>query len=94
MATARWNGEVIAESDDTEVVEGNHYFPPDSVRSEFLHPTAHHTYCPWKGNASYYTLEVGGRENENAAWYYPAPYRKAAHIKDYVAFYPSVEVSA
>jgi uncharacterized protein (DUF427 family) len=62
------------------------------VRSEFLEPTDHSTHCPWKGDASYYTLRVNGQENADAAWYYPQPYEKAAKIKDYVAFYPSVEV--
>jgi uncharacterized protein (DUF427 family) len=85
---------VIAESDKTEIVEGNHYFPPDSVHIQYLRPTEHTTHCGWKGDASYYTLHVDGKDNENAAWYYPEPYDKATNIKDYVAFYPSVEVTA
>jgi uncharacterized protein (DUF427 family) len=93
MATARWNGEVIAESDDTKVVEGNQYFPPESVRTEFLTPSDMHSTCPWKGEASYYTLRVNGQENEDAAWYYPAPKDAAAEIKDHVAFWKGVEVS-
>jgi uncharacterized protein (DUF427 family) len=94
MATARWNGEVIAESDETVVVEGNQYFPPSSVRTEFLTPSETHTTCPWKGRASYYTLRVNGAENEDAAWYYPAPKDAAAEIKDHVAFWRGVEVTA
>ena len=93
MATARWNGEVIAESDDTKVVEGNQYFPPESVRSEFLIPSDMHSTCPWKGEANYYTLRVNGQENEAAAWYYPTPKDAAAEIKDHVAFWKGVEVS-
>jgi uncharacterized protein (DUF427 family) len=91
MPIARWNGEIIAESDHTEIVEGNHYFPPESVREEYLRPSEQTTFCGWKGDAAYYTLRVNGEENENAAWYYPQPYDAAAQIKDYVAFYPSVE---
>jgi uncharacterized protein (DUF427 family) len=94
MATARWNGEVIAESDDTKVVEGNQYFPPESVRTEFLRPSATTSHCPWKGEASYYTLRVNDQENEDAAWFYPAPKDAAAEIKDHVAFWRGVEVSA
>lgn len=94
MATARWNGEVIAESDDTKVVEGNQYFPPGSVRAEFLAESDTHSTCPWKGEASYYTLRVNGEENVDAAWYYPAPKEAAAEIKDHVAFWRGVEVTA
>ena len=93
MAIARWNGEVIAESEDTTVVEGNHYFPIDSVRREFLRPSDTHTVCPWKGTASYYTLAVNGSENADAAWYYPEPKRAATQIKDHVAFWRGVEIS-
>ena len=94
MAKATWNGTVIAESDDTVVVEGNHYFPPDSVRSELFEDSATTTTCPWKGEASYRTLVVDGARNEDAAWYYPAPKDAAAEIKDGVAFWKGVEVSA
>jgi uncharacterized protein (DUF427 family) len=89
---AIWNKEVIAESDKTEVVENNHYFPADSVKKQFLKPSDTHTTCPWKGLASYYTLSVGGKENKDAAWYYPAPKDAAKQIKDYVAFWKGVEV--
>lgn len=93
MATARWNGEVIAESDQTELVEGNHYFPPASVRQEFLQPSDTTTFCGWKGDASYYTLTVNGKENPDAAWYYPTPMDAAAQIKDHVAFWKGVEIT-
>jgi len=92
MAKAIFNGEVIAESDKTVLVEGNHYFPPDSVKKEFFKPTSHHTICPWKGQASYYAVEVNGESKNNAAWYYPDPKNAASHIKDHVAFYPVVKV--
>jgi uncharacterized protein (DUF427 family) len=93
MATARWNGTVIAQSDDTVIVEGNHYFPAESVREDLLHPSDTHTVCPWKGTASYYTLEVDGQRNEDAAWYYPEPKHAATQIKDHVAFWRGVEVT-
>jgi len=92
MAKAVWKGETIAESDDFEVVEGNVYFPPDTVRAEYLRPSEHHTHCGWKGDASYYHLVVNDETNENAAWYYPEPYAKAANIKGYIAFWKGVEV--
>ena len=94
MATASWNGQVIAESDDTVVVEGNHYFPRDAVRSEFLKPTDTMTRCPWKGDASYFTLVVDGSENEDAAWYYADPMEGAIEVKGRVAFWRGVEVTA
>ncbi len=87
------NGTVLAESDDTVVVEGNHYFPPSSVNSEYLTPTDRSTHCPWKGDASYYDITVDGTTESNAAWHYPAPKEKAAEIKDHVAFYGVVTVS-
>ncbi len=90
---AVWNGEVLAESDDTIVVEGSHYFPPDSVRWDHFTETDLHTTCPWKGEASYYTLKVDGEEAKNAAWTYHEPKEKAKHIKDYVAFYGYIEIS-
>ena len=90
---ALFNDQVIAESDQTEVVEGNHYFPPESVHKEYLKESDQHTTCPWKGKASYYTLEVDGKTAQDAAWYYPEPKEAASTIKDYVAFYTSkVEV--
>jgi uncharacterized protein (DUF427 family) len=90
---AVWNGQVIAESDATRVVEGNHYFPPDSVRRDRLRPSATHTTCPWKGLASYYDVVVDGRENRDAAWFYPDPKPAAEEIRGYVAFWRGVEVT-
>ncbi|MFP4093862.1 MAG: DUF427 domain-containing protein [Cyclobacteriaceae bacterium] len=84
-----YKDQVIAESDQTEVVEGNHYFPPDSISKKFFKESDRHTTCPWKGKASYYTLEVEGEKAENAAWYYPEPKEAASNIKGYVAFYPN-----
>jgi uncharacterized protein (DUF427 family) len=92
MATARWNDETIAASDDTRIVEGNHYFPPQSVRTDLLKPSDTHTYCPWKGTASYYNVVVNGKENPDAAWYYPAPKPEADHIGGYIAFWRGIEV--
>lgn len=94
MATATWNGVVIAETADTVVVEGNHYFPIESVDASVLRPSSTHSTCPWKGEASYYTLAVAGKENTNAAWYYPTPKDAAANIKDHVAFWRGVTVEA
>ena len=90
---ATWNGTTLAESDDTVVVEGNHYFPADSLVREHFSESQHTSYCPWKGTASYYHLAVGGQQNENAAWYYPEPKEKAASIRDRVAFWKGVVVS-
>jgi uncharacterized protein (DUF427 family) len=92
MAKATWQGEVVAESDEFEVVEGNVYFPPDAIKKEFFEPTDHHTVCPWKGTASYYDLVVNGQRNENAAWYYPEPKAAAANVKAHVAFWKGVTV--
>ena len=89
---AMWNGIVLAESDETIVVEGNHYFPPDSVKREYLKTSSKQTTCPWKGQASYYNLQVDGQVNGDAAWYYPNPKSAAAEIKDYVAFWRGVKV--
>jgi uncharacterized protein (DUF427 family) len=89
---ARWNDTVIAESDSTVVVEGNHYFPPDSINRDLLIPSETTTVCPWKGTASYYSLSVNGKENPDAAWYYPSPKDAAAQIKDHVAFWRGVKV--
>jgi uncharacterized protein (DUF427 family) len=93
MARATWNNVVIAQSDDTVVVEGNHYFPMASVTAE-LRESAHTTVCPWKGTANYYTLVVDGAENTNAVWYYPAPKEAAAEIAGRVAFWKGVVVTA
>ncbi|GAC1330877.1 MAG: DUF427 domain-containing protein [Candidatus Dormibacteria bacterium] len=92
MVRATWNSTVIAESEKTIVVEGNHYFPASSVKQEYLRPSDNHTVCPWKGNASYYSLEVDGQQNPDAAWYYPEPRQAAARIKDHVAFWRGVKV--
>lgn len=93
MPKAIWNGTVIAESDETIIVEGNHYFPPDSVISEFLAESPTHTRCPWKGTASYYSIEVDGQSNPDAAWYYPDPSQAASEIKDHIAFWRGVQVT-
>ena len=89
---AVWSGEVIAESDSTVVVEGNHYFPPESVRGNFLEPSPTTTFCPWKGTASYYNVVVAEEVNRDAAWYYPNPKEAAAKIKDHIAFWRGVDV--
>lgn len=90
---AIWNGKMIAESNATVIVEGNHYFPFDAVKQEFLEPSDTHTYCGWKGTASYYTLVVDGKENRDAAWYYPETLPMAKNIEGYIAFWKGVEVS-
>jgi len=90
---AKWNGQIIAESNKTRVVEGNHYFPPESVHTAFLTKSGTHTECPWKGTASYYHIEVEGRQNTDAAWYYPDPKEKARAIKGYIAFWRGVTVT-
>jgi uncharacterized protein (DUF427 family) len=92
MPTARWNGAVIAQSDDTVVVEGNHYFPADSVNEALFEASATHTTCPWKGVASYKSLVVDGKLNPDAAWYYPDPKSAAAEIKGRYAFWKGVTV--
>ncbi len=93
MAKAIWNGTVLAESDQTRIVEGNHYFPPETIKREYFEESEAHTTCPWKGVASYYDIRVGGQLNHNAAWYYPNPSEAATQIKDYVAFWREVEVT-
>ena len=90
---AHWNGETIAASDDTVVVEGNHYFPREDVRSDFLAESQTNTTCPWKGTASYYSLVVDGESNPDAAWFYPNPKKAAAQIKDRIAFWKGVAVA-
>jgi uncharacterized protein (DUF427 family) len=94
MAKATWNGAVLAESDQTVVVEDNHYFPPESIRKDHFKPSPTHTQCGWKGTASYYNIEVGGQVNKDAAWYYPDPLPAAAQIKGRVAFWKGVTVEA
>ena len=93
MTTASWNGTVIAESDDIVTVEGNAYFPLEAVRQDVLRPSDTHTVCPWKGTASYYSLDVDGKVNPDAAWFYPTPYAPAAKVRDRVAFWRGVEVT-
>ncbi|MDQ2938572.1 MAG: DUF427 domain-containing protein [Acidobacteriota bacterium] len=90
---ATWNDAVLADSDDTVVVEGNHYFPRDSVNKEYFEQSASHTTCPWKGEASYYSVVVDGETNKDAAWYYPDPKAAAAEIKDRIAFWRGVKVA-
>ena len=91
---AIWNGQIIAESDKTIVVEGNHYFPPDALKKEFFEESSTHTTCSWKGVASYFNVVVGGEKNKDAAWYYPDPKEAAKNIKGYVAFWRGVKVDA
>ncbi len=94
MTKATWSGAVIAESDNTVMVEGNHYFPIDSVNADILEPSAKHTSCPWKGEASYYSLNVDGNVNADAAWFYPTPKDAAKEIKGHVAFWRGVTVES
>lgn len=89
---ATWNDQVIAQSNETKVVEGNQYFPPEAVKKAFLKESSHTTTCPWKGTAHYYHVEVDGKTNNNAAWYYPQPKEAAIQIKDHVAFWKGIEV--
>lgn len=90
---AVWNNTVIAESDQTIVIEGNHYFPPEDVNDEYLVESSKTSTCPWKGNAKYYSVQVNGDSNQNAAWYYPEPKKAAEEIAGYVAFWNGVEVT-
>lgn len=92
MAKAIWKDTVLAESENTELVEGNHYFPAESVKKEYLAETDHRTQCPWKGEAHYFTIEVDGEENGNAAWSYPEPKEKAKHIAGHFAFWKGVSI--
>lgn len=89
---ATWHGETLAESDDTVVVEGNHYFPASSLRRDCFTESRTRTSCPWKGEASYYDVKVNGETNRDAAWYYPDPKSAAANIKDRVAFWKGVKI--
>jgi uncharacterized protein (DUF427 family) len=90
---AVWNDAILAESDKTVVVEGNHYFPPESIKREYFRSSDKHTTCPWKGLASYYHVRVGEQINEDAAWYYPEPKEAAKSITNYVAFWRGVKVA-
>ena len=92
MPKAVWNGAVLAESDDTILVEGNHYFPPETINREYFRDSQAHSTCYWKGVANYYDVEVGEDTNSGAAWYYPDPSDAAALIKDYIAFWRGVKV--
>ncbi|MGK7946915.1 MAG: DUF427 domain-containing protein [Microcystaceae cyanobacterium] len=94
MAKASWKGATLAQSDRCEIVEGNYYFPPDSINTGYFKESNTHTSCFWKGQASYYTLNVEGEENKDAAWYYPEPKEKANNIKGYVAFWKGVTVES
>ena len=92
MIKAIWNGQVIAESNNTVIVEGNHYFPPESIKKEFFSESKTTSTCPWKGFANYFDIEVDGEKNSGAAWYYRNPSEKAKEIKDHVAFWKGVKV--
>lgn len=93
MAKAMWENVVLAESDKTIEIEGNQYFPPDSIHKEYFQPSDYHTTCGWKGEASYYDVVVNGNKNGNAAWYYPSPMDAAKQIKGYIAFWRGVRVA-
>jgi uncharacterized protein (DUF427 family) len=92
MPKAIWNGRVVAESDKCETIEGNIYFPPKAIKKEYFTPSNHTTRCPWKGQARYYNVVVDGKENKDAAWYYPEPSQAAKKIKGHVAFWHGVQV--
>jgi uncharacterized protein (DUF427 family) len=90
---ATWETTLLAESDKTIVIEGNHYFPPEAIKKEYFRASDTHSTCPWKGLASYYHVDAGGKVNQDAAWYYPEPKEAAKQIKNYVAFWRGVKVS-
>jgi uncharacterized protein (DUF427 family) len=92
MAKAIWNGKILAESNDTIVIEGNHYFPPESINRDYFQDSNTHTTCPWKAKASYYNIVDNGDTNKDAAWYYPHPSNMVSEIKDYVAFWRGVNI--
>ena len=92
MAKAVWNDVILAESDQGEIVEGNYYFPPNSINKQYFKESNTRSNCFWKGEASYYTIEVNGQENKDAAWYYPTPKEKAKNFQGYVAFWKGVQV--
>ncbi|BAC89908.1 DUF427 domain-containing protein [Gloeobacter violaceus] len=94
MPKATWNGTVLAQSDKCEVVEGNYYFPPDAIQTEYFQPSNTRTTCPWKGVASYYDVVVDSKVNKDAAWYYPTPKDAAKHITGYIAFWKGTRVEA
>jgi uncharacterized protein (DUF427 family) len=94
MPKAIWNDTVIAESNNCQIVEGNYYFPPDSINQEYFKESSTHTSCPWKGQANYYTIEVDGQQNKDAAWFYPQAKEKAKNFEGYVAFWRGVKVEA
>ena len=94
MAKAIWNGVVLAESEHTEMVEGNHYFPPDTINKHYFQENTKNTFCTWKGTASYYDIVVNGQINKGAAWYYPTPKPAAANIKNHIAFWRGVQVES
>ena len=89
---AVWNNKIIAKSDETIIIEGNHYFPPNSINKEYLEESSQTTVCPWKVTAAYYNIEVDGKSNRDSAWYYPNPSEAAKEIKDYIAFWKGVEI--
>lgn len=93
MVQAKWNGKVIAESSSTKIVDGNHYFPADSINKEYFKPSSHTSVCGYKGTASYHTLSVDGKDNENACWYYPNPRPGFEHVAGYFAFWKGVQVA-
>ncbi|CAN5233985.1 DUF427 domain-containing protein [soil metagenome] len=92
MPKAVWNNAVVAQSDQCEVVEGNYYFPPDSLHKDYFRASSNTSVCSWKGEAKYYSLEVDGKQNQDAAWFYPNPKPEAANIKGYIAFWKGVKV--
>ena len=94
MPKALWNGVVIAESDSTEIIEGNHYFPPTAIDRQYFRESSHNTVCGWKGTASYYDVIVEDSVNANAAWFYPTPKDAVAKVRDYVAFWKGIEVQS
>ncbi len=94
MPKAIWNNKILAESDNTEIVEGNHYFPADSIKQEFFTGSDTRSTCPWKGEASYYNIVVDGKTNSDAGWYYPNPKPAAENIKNFVAFWKGIEVTS
>ena len=94
MAKATWNETVLAQSDDTVVIDGNHYFPPESINKQYFQESNTHSICPWKDTANYYDMEVNGQINKDAAWFYPNAKEKAKHFEGYVAFWRGVQVEA
>lgn len=90
---AIWNDQIIAESNDTIIVENNHYFPKESVNAQYLRPSDKQSVCPWKGVASYYSIDVNNQQNKDAAWYYPDPKDAAQNIKDHIAFWKGVKIT-